>query len=119
MIKSASDVLIVRTSRPRTVNSLPGTPGLLGLMVATSNVVGASAAIARGGAGIANAVSFAARTRVNGVLPGPCAKVPTMELPSGLNLPSNVIPAAATAILTAPPWTVVVAVIPTGLWSML
>jgi hypothetical protein len=52
----------------------PGVPGLLGLMVATSNAGVASAAIdlgRRGGSGIAHAVSGVARVKFSGAGPGP------------------------------------------------
>src|SRR5688500_3926225 len=84
-----------------------GRAGSCGLIVATSKVIGASAASVFGGAGIGNAVSAVARARVNGVDPGPWVNVPTIELLAGRSSPWQATPATAAARLTAPPCTVI------------
>src|SRR5687768_8066901 len=92
LMRSPSVVLIVVNCRPRIVMTFPGVSGLLGLMVATSNAVGAFAAIGFGGVGIGHAVSGVARLNVSGTGFPPCVKVPTIELPSALTCPSYVAP---------------------------
>src|SRR5690348_466700 len=79
---------------------LPGTSGLDGLIVATSNTRLAFAAIGvggGGGAGIAQAVAGVARVSVSGE-DAPCVYVPAIEFRSSLNRPSKVPPIAGTAI---------------------
>ena len=68
----------------------PCAPGLLGLIVATSKVRLASAAIGfggGGGSGMAHAVAGVARVRFKGVA-APCVQVPVIVFPSALSLPS-------------------------------
>src|SRR5215475_8829617 len=110
VIMSLNVVLIVMTFGPRTVKSFPGVFGLLGLIVATSNVGLALAAIRAGGgggSGIAHAVSGVARARFNGKELGPWVKVPVSALPSALNLPSKAPPIDGIVNLTVGPCCVI------------
>src|SRR5215831_5400357 len=110
VIMSLNVVLIVMTLVPRTVKSFPGVFGLLGLIVATSNVGSALAAIRAGGgggSGIAHAVSGVARARFNGKELGPWVNVPVIALPSALNLPSKEPPMAGIVNLIVEPCCVI------------
>src|SRR5215831_6319370 len=86
-------VLMVTTSCPRRVNSLPGRLGSLGLMVATSNAGLALAAMRTGGgggSGIAHAVSGVALARFRGNAGPPWLQFPVIVFPSALSFPSYV-----------------------------
>src|SRR5262249_22565040 len=100
---SLNVVLMVMTLTPLTVNNLPGVLGLLGLIVATSNVGFALAAIRAGGgggSGIAHAVSGVALARFRGKDAGPWLKVPEIVLPSAPSFPSKAPPMAGIVNLT-------------------
>src|SRR5258708_25762913 len=105
---SPRDVFFVEKWRPLTINPLPGASGLLGFMVATSNIGLASAGIGLsrvGGSGIVHAVSLVARFRFRGSGEGPW--VPVIELPSVFSFPSYVPPIPAIDIFTVEPWRVI------------
>jgi hypothetical protein len=80
--RAMSVVLNVTNRLPRHRNALPGRSGWLGLIVATSKLGFASAAIAFGGSGIGQASSDLVRTRFSGSGPGPYVQAPVMVLPS-------------------------------------
>src|SRR5438477_6023822 len=118
---SARVVLMVMTSWPLTVNSLPGLAGSLGLMVATSKAGLASAAIGvggGGGSGMDHAVSGVAFVSTSGIAGPPWDQVPSMVFPSPLTLPSKVPFKALIVIFTVEPFRVnVVAGIAGDRWS--
>jgi hypothetical protein len=80
---------MVRKRRPPTVKSLPGCPGLAGLMVATSSTGFAFARMGfgGGGSGMVHAVALVARVRLSGRGLGPWVQVPAIEFPSELSFP--------------------------------
>src|SRR5690349_17203004 len=123
VIRSLRVVFIVITSWPRTVNSLPGLAGSLGLMVATWKAGFASAAIRTGGgggSGMVHAVSGVALVRTSGMAGPPWVQVPSIVFPSLLTLPSKVPFSCVMVIFTADPFRVnVVAGIAGDCWSML
>ena len=89
--RSVRVVLNVLKWLPCTLKALPGLSGSLGLMVATSKLGSASAAIGGsvgGGVGMVHAVSGVARSNNRGSGFGPCVHWPAIDLPSADILPS-------------------------------
>ena len=85
-------VLMVWKRFPRTRKALPGSSGLLGLMVATSKLGEAFTSmggIGGGGVGMVHSVSGVVRVRTRGNGFGPWVQLPVMVFPSALSLPSN------------------------------
>src|ERR1700730_9818834 len=110
---------MVLKRRPWTRNALPGSSGLLGLMVATSKVGEAFASMGGSlgvGGGIVHSVSGVARVKLRGRGLGPWLQLPVIDFPSALNLPSYVPPAAVTDIFTVVPSRVILV---TGMGSPL
>src|SRR5579862_7708207 len=84
-------------------------PLLLGLIVATSKLGSASAAMGLGGGsglGISHAVSGVARVSTSGTGFGPWLQLPSMVLPSELNFPSYVPPTSLSDSFTSDPCSV-------------
>src|SRR5438445_6240238 len=98
-MRSFAVVLPVEKRRPLTLKYLPGVPGLLGLIVATSNTGLASAAIGftgAGGLGIVHAVSLVATFRSRGSGLAPWVQVPVIKVLSESSFPSYVPPTPGT-----------------------
>ena len=109
-------VLKVMKCVPRKAKPLPCRLGSLGLMVATSRLGSASAAMGGtggGGVGMVHSVSGVARVSVSGSGFGPWLQLPSIVFPSPLSLPSNEPPIILIFIFTVEPSSVMVS---TGQW---
>src|ERR1700679_1200319 len=96
---------------PLKPNPLPCLLGSLGLMVATSRLGLASAAVGGtggGGFGMVHSVSGVARVSVRASGFGPWLQLPSIVFPSPLSLPSKVPPIILIDIFTDEPSTVTV-----------